>query len=74
MAAAGLAEALKDELYELRQQQGDDAFPNSTLKYLNDWADSRNLVLSCFNKGHACHSQPDSGVSPMTQKHWSIKC
>ncbi len=38
MAAADLAEALEDELYALRQQLGDDAFPKHALDYLNDWA------------------------------------
>lgn len=31
IAAADLAEALEDELYALRQQQGDDAFPRTAL-------------------------------------------
>jgi len=38
LAAADLAEALEDELYALRQQLGDDAFPKRALDYLNDWA------------------------------------
>lgn len=39
MAAADLAEALEDELYGLRQQLGEAAFPKPALTYLNDWAD-----------------------------------
>ena len=38
MAAADLAEALEDELYALRQQLGENAFPKPALMYLNDWA------------------------------------
>ena len=38
MPAATLAEALDDELYALRQQLGDDAFPRPAMEYLNDWA------------------------------------
>ncbi|WP_374669459.1 DUF3375 domain-containing protein [Ramlibacter sp.] len=38
MPAATLAEALDDELYALRQQLGDDAFPRAAMEYLNDWA------------------------------------
>ena len=38
MAAADLAEALDDELYALRQQLGENAFPKPALVYLNDWA------------------------------------
>ncbi|CAB3774127.1 DUF3375 domain-containing protein [Paraburkholderia humisilvae] len=38
VAAPLLAEALEDELYALRQQLGDSAFPKAALEYLNDWA------------------------------------
>ncbi|MEX2479818.1 MAG: DUF3375 domain-containing protein [Gammaproteobacteria bacterium] len=38
MAAADLAEALEDELYALRQQLGETAFPKTAMAYLNDWA------------------------------------
>lgn len=38
MAAADLAEALEDELYAVRLQTGETAFPKSALDYLNDWA------------------------------------
>lgn len=36
MAAPVLAEALEDELYALREQVGDGAFPKRALEYLND--------------------------------------
>lgn len=38
MAQADLSEALEDELFNLREQLGDGAFPKSALDYLNDWA------------------------------------
>jgi flagellar motility protein MotE (MotC chaperone) len=38
MAQADLAEALEDELFALREQQGGELFPKSALDYLNDWA------------------------------------
>lgn len=38
MPAAGLTEALEDELFALRERSGSDAFPKSALEYLNDWA------------------------------------
>src|SRR5690554_4317608 len=38
MAQADLAEALEDELYALRLQLGEEAFPKAALDYLNDWA------------------------------------
>jgi hypothetical protein len=38
MAAAGLAEALEDTLFALRERFGPDAFPRPALEYLNEWA------------------------------------
>jgi len=38
MAAPDLAESLEDELYALREQLGDSAFPKAAIDYLNDWA------------------------------------
>ena len=38
MPAAGLTEALEDELFALRERLGSDAFPKGALEYLNDWA------------------------------------
>lgn len=38
MAAPDLAESLEDELYALRLQLGDTAFPKAAMDYLNDWA------------------------------------
>lgn len=38
IAAADLTEALDDQLYALRQQLGDAAFPKPARDYLNDWA------------------------------------
>jgi Protein of unknown function (DUF3375) len=38
MPAAGLTEALEDELFALRERLGSDAFPKSAFEYLNDWA------------------------------------
>ncbi len=37
MAQADLAEALEDELFDLRESLGPGAFPKSALDYLNDW-------------------------------------
>jgi hypothetical protein len=38
MPAAGLIEALEDELFAVRERLGSDAFPKPALDYLNDWA------------------------------------
>ena len=35
MAQADLAEALEDELYVLRERNGDDVFPGTALSYLH---------------------------------------
>lgn len=37
-----LAALLEDQLYALRQNLGDEAFPRSTAAYLDDWADNAN--------------------------------
>src|SRR5690606_14085911 len=38
MVQADLSEALEDELFHLREQLGDAAYPKTALEYLNDWA------------------------------------
>lgn len=38
IAQADLCEALEDDLYLLREQLGEQAFPRTALEYLNDWA------------------------------------
>lgn len=38
IAQADLCEALEDELYLLREQLGEQAFPRPAMEYLNDWA------------------------------------
>lgn len=38
LPAADLIEALEDELFPLREQLGNDAFPRAAADYLNDWA------------------------------------
>lgn len=38
VAQSDLAEALEDELFDLRERLGADAFPKPALDYLNDWA------------------------------------
>lgn len=38
MSQADLAEALEDELFELRERVGPNSFPKAAVEYLNDWA------------------------------------
>ena len=66
MAAADLAEALEDELYALRQQLGDDAFPKPALDYLNDWAAPDRGWLRKFYRPGTDEAQFD--LTPATEK------
>ena len=66
MAAADLAEALDDELYALRQQLGDEAFPKSALDYLNDWAaPDRGWLRKFYRPGT---DEPQFDLTPATEK------
>lgn len=66
MASADLAEALEDELYALRQQLGDDAFPKDALEYLNDWASPEKGWLRKFYRQGS--DDPQSDLTPATEK------
>lgn len=66
MAAADLAEALEDELYALRLQLGDNAFPKPALEYLNDWAAPDKGWLRKFYKPGTDEAQFD--LTPATEK------
>lgn len=66
MAAPELTEALEDELYALRQQLGDDAFPKPALDYLNDWAAPDKGGLRKFYRPGA--DEPQFDLTPATEK------
>ncbi|MEC5387743.1 DUF3375 domain-containing protein [Uliginosibacterium sp. H3] len=66
MAASDLAERLDDELYALRQQLGDDAFPKSGPEYLNDWAAQDKGWLRKFYRPGTDEAQFD--LTPATEK------
>lgn len=66
MAAADLAEALEDELYTLRRQLGDDAFPKSAIEYLNDWANAEKGWLRKFYRQGT--DEPQFDLTPATEK------
>lgn len=66
MAAADLAEALEDELYALRQQLGDEAFPKPALDYLNDWASPEKGWLRKFYRQGS--DEPQFDLTPATEK------
>jgi flagellar motility protein MotE (MotC chaperone) len=66
MAAVDLAEALEDELYALRQQLGEEAFPKAALDYLNDWAAPDKGWLRKFYRPGSDEAQFD--LTPATEK------
>lgn len=66
MAAANLAEALEDELYALRLQLGEAAFPKSALAYLNDWSAPDKGWLRKFYQSGTDEAQFD--LTPATEK------
>ncbi|MBV6274188.1 DUF3375 domain-containing protein [Alcaligenaceae bacterium CGII-47] len=66
MAAADLAEALEDELYALRLQLGEAAFPKPALDYLNDWAAPDKGWLRKFYRSGTDETQFD--LTPSTEK------
>lgn len=66
MAAADLVEALEDELYGLRQQLGEAAFPKPALDYLNDWAAPDKGWLRKFYRTGTDEAQFD--LMPATEK------
>ncbi|MCK6405478.1 MAG: DUF3375 domain-containing protein [Rhodocyclaceae bacterium] len=66
MAAADLSEALEDELYALRLQLGETAFPKPALDYLNDWASPDKGWLRKFYKPGTDEAQFD--LTPATER------
>lgn len=66
MSAANLAEALEDELFSLRQQSGDEAFPKAAVDYLNDWASAEKGWLRKFYQRGS--DEPLFDLTPSTEK------
>lgn len=66
IAAVDLAEALEDQLFALRQQLGDEAFPRPALDYLNEWASPEKGWLRKFYKPGTDEAQFD--LTPATEK------
>ncbi|MDD1649675.1 MAG: DUF3375 domain-containing protein [Methylococcaceae bacterium] len=66
MAQADLAEALEDELFDLRESLGPGAFPKSALDYLNDWtAPERSWLRKFYPSGS---DEPHFDLTPATEK------
>lgn len=66
MAAVDLTEALEDELYALRLQQGETIFPRTAQEYLDDWAAPEKGWLRKFYKPGTDEAQFD--LTPATEK------
>jgi hypothetical protein len=66
VAQADLAEALEDELFALRERQGDQAFPRPALDYLNDWAATDKGWLRKFYAQGS--DEPNFDLTPATEK------
>jgi len=66
MMTADLAEALEDELFALRQRQGQEAFPKPALDYLNDWASAEKGWLRKFYRQGS--DEPLFDLMPATEK------
>jgi len=66
MPQAGLAEALEDTLFALREQRGDAAWPKSALEYLNDWcANDKSWLRKFYPPGS---DEPHYDLTPATEK------
>jgi Protein of unknown function (DUF3375) len=67
IAAADLAEMLEDELYELRQTQGEAAFSKkSAMEFLNVWASAEHAWLRKFYRQES--DEPYFDLTPATEK------
>jgi hypothetical protein len=66
IAALDLAEMLEDDLYVLREQLGEQAFPKRALEYLNDWAGNDKGWLRKFYLAGSDEAQFD--LSPASEK------
>lgn len=67
IAAADLAEMLEDELYELRQTQGEAAFSKkSAMEFLNVWASAEHAWLRKFYRQES--DEPYFDLTPAAEK------
>ncbi|MFZ0133244.1 MAG: DUF3375 domain-containing protein [Desulfobacterales bacterium] len=66
LAQADLVEALEDELFVLREQQGAEAFPRPAQDYLNEWADNDKGWLRKFYPSGV--DEPHFDLTPATEK------
>jgi hypothetical protein len=66
MAQADLVEALKDELFALRERLGSEVFPKPALEYLNDWAaNDKGWLRKFYRQGS---DEPYFDLTPSAEK------
>ena len=66
MAQENLVEALKDELFALRERLGSEVFPKQPLDYLNDWAaNDKGWLRKFYRQGS---DEPYFDLTPSTEK------
>jgi len=66
LSQADLVEALKDELFSLREQLGAEAFPGTAQSYLNEWAENDKGWLRKFYPPGT--DEPHFDLTPATEK------
>ena len=66
LAESDLAELLEDQLYNLRERMGEEAFPKSALEYLGDWAHPDRAWLRKFYVDDS--DEPHYDLMPATEK------
>ncbi len=66
MSEADLSESLQDELFSLRDQFGDAAYPRDAREYLNEWAAADKGWLRKFYKPGT--DEPQFDLTPATEK------
>lgn len=66
LAQSELAESLEDHLFALRLRLGDEAFPKTSLEYLNDWAAADKGWLRKFYRTGS--DEPYFDLMPATEK------
>ena len=66
MLQADLVEALKDELFALRERLGQDVFPKPAIDYLNDWAaNDKGWLRKFYRQGS---DEPYFDLTPSAEK------
>lgn len=66
ISQADLVSKLEDQLFQLHETQGEDAFPQTALQYLDDWAQDDKGWLRKFYPANS--DEPHFDLTPATEK------